>query len=133
MKLTHRDLDERARHANHDAVVDRVIDLTGPVATEKLVINLTDTSYYVDKPVGSDGPASKILLTLPDGRTDLLPVISSARWRRRGRHEKGSVLATLRRAIRARMRNIDLLTLVAITLVVGVGMVMGTLVVAFRH
>lgn len=132
MKLTHRPSHEQARHADRDAVVQRVIDLAGPTPTEKLVINLTTTPFYVDRPAWPDGPTSKILLTLPDGRVDLLPLTSARRRNKHGRHDKRGLLAVARRAIRSRVRHFDALTVLAITGAAAVGLVMGT-VVAFQH
>jgi hypothetical protein len=46
----------------HVPDVHRVIDLTGPIPEERVVINLTDAAFHVGKPYWEDGPPRRIPL-----------------------------------------------------------------------
>ncbi len=107
----------------HVPEVHRVIDLTADPPTERVVVNLTDAPFYVEKPYWSDGPSSKILRTLPNDRVSLLPTL--ARMRHPGKHAKRR-LAALRRWIRASLRTTNTLTVLAVTAIAAVGALMLT-------
>lgn len=92
------------------------------------VIDLTAAPFFV----ATSGPSSKVLLTLPDHQPLApAPVVDPARYGDLGTAATLPIRRPSR--LRAKLRDFDLPTVIAIGAVVAVGIVMLTMVVTFRH
>lgn len=110
------------------------------------VVDLTSTPYFSTPPVPqqpSRFPEASSrerlrdldddVIVIPDYRTDRPPAAYDSSLRFGGGLGSAATFDVKAHPVRARLHSINILSLVAITVVVGIGLVMLTMVVAFKQ